>query len=266
VTMLRIANLEAVYGGVILALRGISLEVPPGKMVALLGANGAGKTTTIHTVCGIRKTLDLEVEDGSIEFEGQSINDKKPHEIVSLGILQVPEGRKIFAELTVEENLLIGSYSLTNRGTFTKQRKTVHGYFPILRSRATQRAGYLSGGEQQMLAIARALVAEPKLIIMDEPSLGLAPLVVTEIFEIIERINKQEDVSILVVEQNANVALSIAHYGYVLENGRVVMEGPTEALRENRDIREFYLGLTEFGSKKSFRDVKHYRRRKRWLS
>ncbi len=264
--MLKIANLEAVYSGVILALRGISLEVPPESIVALLGANGAGKTTTINTVCGIRKALDLTVEDGSIEFEGEPINDKKPHQIVTLGIMQVPEGRRIFAELTVEENLVIGSYSVANRGDFARSKGTVHRYFPILQQRANQRAGYLSGGEQQMLAIARALVASPKLIILDEPSLGLAPLVVAEIFDIIKRINEQENVAILLVEQNANVALAIAHYGYILENGRVVMEGPTEQLRENKDIREFYLGLTDVGTKKSFREVKHYRRRKRWLS
>ncbi|MDQ7785641.1 MAG: ABC transporter ATP-binding protein [Desulfomonilaceae bacterium] len=264
--MLKIANLETVYSDVILALKGISLEVPPGMIVALLGANGAGKTTTINTVCGIRKALDLTVEDGSIEFEGESINDMKPHQIVSLGIVQVPEGRRIFAELTVDENLVIGSYSATNRRDFAQRKENVHNYFPILKQRANQRAGYLSGGEQQMLAIARALVASPKLIILDEPSLGLAPLVVAEIFGIIERINKQEDVAILLVEQNANVALAISHFGYILETGRVVLEGPTEQLRENKDIREFYLGLTEVGTKKSFRDVKHYRRRKRWLS
>jgi branched-chain amino acid transport system ATP-binding protein len=264
--MLKIANLEAVYSDVILALKGISLEVPPGRIVALLGANGAGKTTTINTVCGIRKALDLTVEDGSIEFKGEPISDMKPHQIVSLGIMQVPEGRRIFAELTVDENLVIGSYSVANRGQFAESKQTVHRYFPILKQRASQRAGYLSGGEQQMLAIARAVVAAPKLIILDEPSLGLAPLVVAEIFDIIERINKQENVAILLVEQNANVALSIAHYGYILENGRVVMEGPTERLRENKDIREFYLGLTDVGTRKSFREVKHYRRRKRWLS
>jgi len=180
--------------------------------------------------------------------------------------LQVPEGRRIFSELTVEENIIIGSYSLENRITFSTKRELVFTYFPILRERSRQLAGYLSGGEQQMLAIARALVADPKLVMLDEPSLGLAPLTVKEIFEIIARINTQEHVAILLIEQNANVALSIAHYGYIVENGRVVMEGESETLRENKDIREFYLGLTEVGTKKSFRDVKHYRRRKRWLS
>jgi len=264
--MLRITNLEVVYSDIILALKGISMEVPAGRIVALLGANGAGKTTTINAVSGIRKTLDLTIEDGSVEFEGRVINDNASHAIAALGILQVPEGRRIFAELTVDENLLIGSYRLRDRSRFRKGKETVHEYFPILKKRAGQRAGYLSGGEQQMLAIARALVAEPKLIVMDEPSLGLAPMIVTEIFQIIDRINREQGVAVLVVEQNANVALSIAHYAYVLENGRVVMEGPTEALRENRDIREFYLGLTELGTNKSLRQIKHYRRRKRWLS
>ena len=264
--MLRITNLETVYSDIILALRGISLEVPDERIVALLGANGAGKTTAVNTVSGLRKTLDLTIEDGSIEFDGTVINDKTPHQIVALGILQVPEGRKIFAELTVEENLLIGSYSLADRGTFSLNKDLVHSYFPILLERARQRAGYLSGGEQQMLAIARALVARPKLIILDEPSLGLAPLVVAEIFEIIRKINQEQRVAILLVEQNAAIALTVAHYGYVLETGRVVMEGQSEALRENQDIREFYLGLNDLGTKKSFRTVKHYRRRKRWLS
>jgi branched-chain amino acid transport system ATP-binding protein len=264
--MLKITNLETTYNDIILALKGISLEVSPLRIVAVLGANGAGKTTTINTISGIRKTLNLTIEDGTIEFEGQIINDKEPYEIVSMGILQVPEGRRIFAELTVEENIIIGSYSLINRGMFSKKKELVFTYFPILKARRSQLAGYLSGGEQQMLAIARALVADPKVVMMDEPSLGLAPLTVKEIFQIIARINSQEQVSILLVEQNANVALSIAHYGYVMENGRVVMEGKSETLRENKDIREFYLGLTEVGTKKSFRDVKHYRRRKRWLS
>ncbi|MBI5251661.1 MAG: ABC transporter ATP-binding protein [Desulfomonile tiedjei] len=264
--MLRITNLEVVYCDIILALKGISMEVPSGKIVALLGANGAGKTTAINAVSGIRKTIDLSIEDGSIEFENTAISDKEPHEIVSLGILQVPEARRIFADLTVEENLLIGSYSLQDRSKFRQASDMVYEYFPILKKRAGQYAGYLSGGEQQMLAIARALVAEPKLMVLDEPSLGLAPMIVAEIFQIIERINREQSTAMLVVEQNANVALSIAHYGYVLENGRVVMEGPTEALRENKDIREFYLGLTEIGTQKSFRQVKHYRRRKRWLS
>jgi branched-chain amino acid transport system ATP-binding protein len=264
--MLKISNLEAVYSDLILALKGVSLEVPQGRIVALLGANGAGKTTTINAVCGIRQTLDLSIEDGGIEFQGQDICHKEPHDIVSLGLLQVPEGRRIFAELTVEENLLIGSYSLQDRRRFPANLKTAYNYFPILKQRAGQQAGYLSGGEQQMLAIARALICEPRLIIMDEPSLGLAPLIVREIFEIVSAINKEQNVAILIVEQNANMALSIAHYGYILENGRVVLEGEASVLRDNKDIREFYLGLTELGGKRNLRNVKHYRRRKRWLS
>ncbi|MEI9475943.1 MAG: ABC transporter ATP-binding protein [Deltaproteobacteria bacterium] len=264
--MLKITNLETVYNDIILALKGISMQVPTAKIVALLGANGAGKTTTINAVSGVRKTLNLTVEDGNIEFEGDPINENDPHEIVAKGIVQVPEGRRIFAELTVEENILIGSYTLANRDRFIQNRELVYEYFPILRTRAGQLAGYLSGGEQQMLAIARALVADPKLMMMDEPSLGLAPLVVKEIFEIIEKINQQQEVAVLLVEQNANVALSISHYGYIMENGRIVMEGPSQTLRENRDIREFYLGLTDVGTKKGFRHVKHYKRRKRWLS
>ena len=264
--MLQVTNLETTYNDIILALKGISIEIPPGKIVTLLGANGAGKTTTINTISGIRKTLNLVVEDGAIEFEGDILNDKEPHEIVSKGILQVPEGRQIFAELTVEENLMIGSYSLENRADFKKNTELVFDYFPFLPQRSHQLAGYLSGGEQQMLAIARALVANPKLIMLDEPSLGLAPLVVQEIFGIIRRINQEKGMTILLVEQNANMALSIAHHAYILENGRIVMEGSGEKLRQDKDIREFYLGLSERGTRKSFREIKHYKRRKRWLS
>jgi branched-chain amino acid transport system ATP-binding protein len=264
--VLRVTNLETTYNDIILALKGISLQVPAGRIVALLGANGAGKTTTINTVSGIRKAIDLKIEDGKVEFDGRDIGALEPHEVVSLGISQVPEGRRIFAELTVEENILIGSYALKERKNFIRNEEMVFNYFPILKERRRQQAGYLSGGEQQMLAIARALIAEPRLIMLDEPSLGLAPLVVREIFDIIGHINRERGVAILLVEQNANVALSIAHYGYIMETGRIVMEGPSDVLRENRDIKEFYLGLTDVGTKKSFRDVKHYKRRKRWLS
>lgn len=264
--MLQVTNLETTYKDVILALRGISLEVPPGKIVALLGANGAGKTTTINTVSGIRRTLDLKIEDGTVEFEGEIINEKEPYQIVERGLLQVPEGRRVFAELTVEENIIISSYTIKDRKKFLKNREMVWSYFPILKSRRSQEAGYLSGGEQQMLVIGRALMAHPKVIMMDEPSLGLAPMLVKEIFQIIGRINSQEDVAILLVEQNANVALGIAHHGYILENGRIVMEGAGETLRADRDIKEFYLGLSEVGTRKSLREVKHYKRRKRWLS
>lgn len=264
--MLKVINLETTYNDIILALKGISMEVPDEKIVALLGANGAGKTTTINTISGIRKTLNLVVEDGTVEFEGESINNLETYQVVLKGIIQVPEGRRVFAELTVDENIIIGSYTLPDRSHYPKNREAVMDYFPILEPRVGQHAGYLSGGEQQMLVIARALMAEPKLIMMDEPSLGIAPLVAKEIFEIIGRINREENTAILLVEQNANAALSIAHYGYILENGRVVMEGSSDVLKADRDIREFYLGLSEVGTKKSFRDVKHYKRRKRWLS
>jgi branched-chain amino acid transport system ATP-binding protein len=264
--LLNITNLETTYNDVILALKGISLEIPEGGIVALLGANGAGKTTTINTISGFRTSLDLAIEDGTIEFFGENLNDKEPHEIVARGILQVPEGRRIFSELTVEENTLIGSFTLKDRRQFEANQKRVYGYFPILEERRNQAAGYLSGGEQQMLAIGRALMAEPKLMMLDEPSLGLAPLIVREIFSIIQRINRDEKKAILLVEQNAKMALSIAQYGYILENGRIVMDGPSEKLRKDRDIMEFYLGFTEVGVKKSFREVKHYKRRKRWLS
>jgi len=264
--LLKITNLETTYNDVILALKGISLEIPQGGIVALLGANGAGKTTTINTISGFRTSLDLAIEDGTIEFFGENLNDKEPHEIVSRGILQVPEGRRIFDELTVEENTVIGSFSVKDRRQFEANKKRVYGYFPILEERRNQAAGYLSGGEQQMLAIGRALMAEPKLMMLDEPSLGLAPLIVREIFSIIQRINQDEKKAILLVEQNAKMALSIAQYGYILENGRIVMDGASEKLRKDRDIMEFYLGFTEVGVKKSFREVKHYKRRKRWLS
>ncbi len=264
--MLKVTNLETVYSDIIQALRGISFEVPQGSIVTLLGANGAGKTTTINTISGFRESLDLKVEDGAIEFEGRIINNEKPHGVVARGIVQVPEGRKIFAELTVDENLLVGSYRTKDRSTYSKMRDMVYDYFPALASRRHNQAGYLSGGEQQMLAIGRALLAAPRLMMLDEPSLGLGPIVVREIFDIIQKINADQGVSILLVEQNAAIALSIATYGYILENGRIVMEGPSEKLKADRDIREFYLGLTDIGKKKSFRDVKHYKRRKRWLS
>lgn len=264
--MLKITNLETTYNDIVLALKGISIKITPGQIVTLLGANGAGKTTTINTISGIRKTINLEVEEGSIEFEGDNLTQKEPFEIVSKGIIQVPEGRRIFSEMTVDENLKIGSYSLTNRSAYIDLREKVFEYFPILRQRINQLAGYMSGGEQQMLAIARALVSHPKVIMLDEPSLGLAPLIVQEIFNIIQRINREEKLTFLLVEQNANMALSISHYGYIMETGRIVMEGPSDELMQDKDIREFYLGLSETGQRKNYRDIKHYKRRKRWLS
>jgi len=264
--MLKITNLETTYNDIVLALKGISIEITPGQIVTLLGANGAGKTTTINTISGIRHTINLEVEDGVIEFEGNILTHKEPYEIVSKGIIQVPEGRRIFAEMTVDENLKIGSYSLANRNEYHNLREKVFEYFPILSERITQLAGYMSGGEQQMLAIARALVSSPKVIMLDEPSLGLAPLIVHEIFDIIQRINQEENLTFLLVEQNANMALSISHYAYIMENGRIVMEGSSDELRQDKDIREFYLGLSETGQRKDYRKIKHYKRRKRWLS
>jgi len=264
--MLQVVNLETTYNDIILALKGVSLEVPSGRIVALLGANGAGKTTAINAVSGLRQTINLKIEDGTITFDGEVLNDKEPHEVVARGILQVPEGRRVLAELTVEENILIGSYTLKDRRRYAEKHESVFQYFPILRERSLQLAGYLSGGEQQMLVIARALMPQPRLIMMDEPSLGIAPLVVREIFQIIQQINQEEKAAILLVEQNAFMALSIAHKGYILENGRVVMEGESDTLRQDRDIKEFYLGLSDVGGRRSFKDVKHYRRRKRWLS
>ncbi len=264
--MLSITNLETTYNDIVLSLKGISLEVPAGRIVSLLGGNGAGKTTTINTISGIRNSVNLKIETGNILFDGREISHQEPHDIVTSGLMQVPEGRRIFAELTVEENLKIGSYTLKDRSHFQEHCHRVYEYFPILAQRTNQLAGYMSGGEQQMLAIARALVANPELIMLDEPSLGLAPLVVQEIFSIIHRFNREQGYTILLVEQNANLALSISDYGYIMENGKIVMEGTSEELRKDKDIREFYLGISESGKRKSYRNIKHYKRRKRWLS
>ncbi len=264
--MLKLNNIEVVYNDVILVLKGLSLEVPRGSIVALLGGNGAGKTTTLRAISGLLKAEDGELTDGSIEFMGERIDRKDPEEIVRMGIFQVMEGRRVFEELTVDENIRIGAYTRKDRQNIKQDYERVFDYFPRLRERRSQLAGYLSGGEQQMLVIGRALMARPKLLMLDEPSLGLAPLLVQEIFQIIQRINREEKTTILLVEQNANIALSIADYGYIMENGKVVLDGPVNKLRENADVREFYLGLTEIGKRKSFRDIKHYKRRKRWLS
>jgi len=263
--LLVLNNVEVIYDRVILVLKGLSLTVPEGKIVALLGANGAGKTTTLKAISGLLKAENGEVTDGTIEFLGQKISGLDAEEIVRRGIFQVMEGRRVFEHLTVEENLLAGAYSRRDRHGTKHDMEKVYGYFPRLRQLKHRIAGYLSGGEQQMLAIGRALMARPRLMLLDEPSLGLAPLLVQEIFHIVKTINEQEGTSILLVEQNASIALSIADYGYIMENGRIVLEGEVEKLRENEDVREFYLGLTEMG-KKSYRDVKHYKRRKRWLS
>ena len=262
--MLRLNNIEVIYSDVILVLKGLSLEVPAGQIVALLGANGAGKTTTLKAISGLLKTEDGRVTDGRIEFMGKGIDGLDPEEICRLGIVQVLEGRKVLESLTVEENLRIGAYTRRDPEGIRRDLGVIYGYFPRLVERRTQLAGYLSGGEQQMLVIGRALMANPKLLLLDEPSLGLAPLLVREIFEIIQKINAERGTTILLVEQNAQIALGIAHTGYIMENGRIVLDGPAAKLRGNDDVREFYLGLSEVGRRKSFRDIKFYKRRKRW--
>ena len=264
--MLQVNNIEVVYMNVIQVLRGVSLAVGDGKIVALLGANGAGKTTTLKAVSGMLRTEEGEVTDGSIDFDGMRIDRYGPEGVAALGISQVMEGRRVLEHLSVEENLYIGAYRRKDRAGVKKDIEMVFDYFPQIKRLRHQMSGYLSGGEQQMLVIGRALMARPKLMLLDEPSLGLAPLLVQEIYEIIERINTEQKMAILLVEQNARAALGISDYGYVMENGRVVLEGPAEKLKDNEDVQEFYMGLSTVGSKKSYRDVKHYRRRKRWLA
>ncbi len=264
--MLRLNNIEVIYSDVILVLKGVSLEVPEGKIISLLGANGAGKTTALKAISGVLYTELGEVTDGSIEFDGVRIDGKAPEEIVQMGIVQVMEGRRMFEHLTVEENLRVGAYARKDREAILKDLESVYRYFPRLKDLRGHVSGYLSGGERQMLVMGRALMSSPKVMLLDEPSLGLSPLLVKEIFGIIKKINKEERTSILLVEQNANIALSTSDYGYIMENGRVVLDGPSPKLKENEDIKEFYLGLSQVGKRKSFREVKHYRRRKRWLS
>ncbi len=263
--MLRLNNVEVMYDHVILVLKGMSLEVPEGKIVALLGANGAGKTTTLRAISGLLKSENGEVTDGVIEFMGEKISNMDAETIVRKGIFQVMEGRHVFGHLTVEENLLAGSYTRRDRVNVGRDIEMVYYYFPKLKLLRSRKAGYLSGGEQQMVAIGRALMARPKLVLLDEPSLGLAPLLVEEIFGIIRRLNEDMKTTFLVVEQNAMVALSISHYGYIMETGKIVMEGGVETLLANADVKEFYLGLTDVG-RKSYRDAKAYKRRKRWLA
>ena len=263
--MLKLNNVQVIYSDVILVLKGLSLEVPDGQIVALLGANGAGKTSTLKAISGLLKTEDGEVTDGSIEFMGQRIDGRDPEDICRLGIVQVMEGRKVLESLTVEENLRIGGYTRRDPAGVRQDMQMIFDYFPRLVDRRNQLAGYLSGGEQQMLVIGRALMAKPRLMLLDEPSLGLAPLLVREIFEIIQKINAERGTTFLLVEQNAQIALGIAHFGYIMENGRIVFDGPADKLRGNDDVREFYLGLSEAGRRKSFRDVKFYKRRKRWM-
>ena len=264
--MLSINNIEVVYDSVILVLRGVSLEVKPGAITTLLGANGAGKTTTLKAVSGVLRTERGEVTKGSIELQGVPLRRKDPSDVVRLGIVQVMEGRHVFEHLTVEENLLTGAYSQRDGRAAKRDLEMVYAYFPRLRERRGVGAGYVSGGEQQMVAIGRALMAHPKLMLLDEPSMGLAPMLVHEIFEIVSRLNREEGVSVLLAEQNASIALRFADYAYVMENGRVVLDGDRKTISENEDIKEFYLGLSGVGQRRSYRDVKHYRRRKRWLS
>jgi len=263
--MLEVANLEVVYNDVVLVLRGLSLSVPDGEIIALLGANGAGKTTALRAITGILDVHEGDITKGSVTFAGDRIDGKDPSTIVRMGMAQVLEGRRIFAEMSVDENLRAGAFTNSNRASVTASYERVMDLFPVLQGRRKDTAGYLSGGEQQMLAIGRALMADPKLLILDEPTLGLAPMLVQQIRDIIVDINGQ-GVSVLLIEQNANMALSIANYGYIMETGKIVMDGDPQKLLGDEDVKEFYLGLHSEGERKSFRDVKHYKRRKRWLS
>jgi branched-chain amino acid transport system ATP-binding protein len=261
--LLSINNIEVIYEDVILVLRGLSIDVAEGSIVALLGSNGAGKSTTLKAVSGLLPSEHGEVTEGDIVYQGQKITHLDAATIVRRGISLVMEGRRVFEHLTVHENLLAGAY--TRRGRVSDEVDLVYTYFPRLEDRRNGLAGYLSGGEQQMLAIGRALMAQPKLMMLDEPSLGLAPLAVAEIFERVQTLNQDLGTTVLLVEQNARRALQIAHHAFVMENGRIVLEGPAAELAANPDVQEFYLGLSESGARKSYRDVKHYKRRKRWL-
>ena len=264
--LLSVNSIEVIYDHVILVLKGVSLRVPEGGIVALLGANGAGKSTTLKAISGLLRTERGDVTKGTIELRDEAIHRKDPSEVVRRGIVQVMEGRHVFEHLTVEENLLTGAYTRRNGEELRRDLDLVYGYFPRLTERRGVRAGYVSGGEQQMLAIGRALMARPRLMLLDEPSMGLAPMLVAEIFEIVARLNREEKVAVLLAEQNATIALRFAQYGYVMESGRIVLDGDAKTISDNEDIKEFYLGLTGVGQRKSYRDVKHYRRRKRWLS
>src|SRR5262245_36849186 len=264
--MLSINNIEVVYDSVILVLRGVSLEVKPGAITTLLGANGAGKTTTLKAISGLLRTERGEVTKGTITLDEKRIDGMRAFDVTKLGIAQVFDRRRVFEHLTTQENLIAGGHIQRHQRKIREGIERVFAYFPQLAQRRDQLSGYLSGGEQQMLAIGRALMSEPRVMLLDEPSLGLAPMLVEEIFTIVGRLAEQEKLAVLLVEQNATMALAVAHHGYVMENGRVVLEGSVETLRANSDIREFYLGLNEIGSRKSYRDVKHYKRRKRWLS
>ncbi len=263
--VLDLNNVEVIYNEVILVLRGFSLSVRQGQIVALLGSNGAGKTTTLKAISGLLPSEDGEISDGEITFDQTDIKNLDPARVVRLGISLVMEGRRVFEHLTVNENLIAGAYTRWGDGAVDDDMELVYSYFPRLAERTNQTAGYLSGGEQQMLAMGRALMQRPKLLMLDEPSLGLAPLLVAEIFGIVQRLNQELGTTVLLVEQNARRALEISDQGYIMESGRIVLEGPAKDLAENPDVQEFYLGIGESGERKSYRDVKHYKRRKRWL-
>ena len=265
-TLLEVNNIEVIYNHVILVLKGVSLAVPKGGITALLGGNGAGKTTTLKAISNLLKSERGEITKGSVIYRGERLQDMAPADLVKKGVIQVMEGRHCFEHLTVEENLLTGAYTRTDgRAAIARDLEMVYTYFPRLKERRRSQAGYTSGGEQQMVAMGRALMSRPEMILLDEPSMGLAPQLVEQIFEIVKAVNEGEGVTFLLAEQNTNVALRYAHYGYILESGRVVMDGPAQALRENPDVKEFYLGMSDEG-RKSFREVRSYRRRKRWLA
>ncbi|MFC1964460.1 ABC transporter ATP-binding protein [Chloroflexota bacterium] len=263
--MLRLNNIEVTYLNVIRVLHGVSLNVEDGSIIALLGANGAGKSTTLKAISGLLRVEEGEVTEGSIEWNGERTDKKSAEQIGKLGIIQALEGRRVFGHLSAEENLMVGAYHRRDRRAVKEDLAMVYEYFPRLKDMRRNTGGYLSGGEQQMLVIGRAMMATPKLMMLDEPSLGLAPLLVEEIYDIIRRFNTEHKTSVLLVEQNVRIALSIAHYGYVMENGRVVLDGSADFLKNNEDVKEFYMGLSAMGVKKSYREVKHYKRRKRWL-
>jgi branched-chain amino acid transport system ATP-binding protein len=265
-SILKLNNIEVMYHEVILVLKGVSMEVPEEGIIALLGANGAGKSTTLKSISGLLNHEDGEVTDGSIEFMGEKIHHLPAEEVARRGIFQIIEGRRVFEHLTVEENLRVGAHLGRSGSAIRERLEMVYNYFPRLRERRNVLAGYASGGEQQMTVIGRALMARPKLMLLDEPSMGLAPLLIKEIFDIITRLNKDDRIPLLLVEQNVKLALTVAPYAYVLENGRLVMHDRSDRLKENPDIRDFYLGLSDIGERKSFRKVKHYKRRKRWLT
>ena len=264
--MLSLNNIEVIYDKVILVLKGISFSVREGCITTLLGANGAGKTTTLKAISGLLRTERGEVVQGSIELGEERIDRLAAFEVVARGIVQVFEGRRVLEHLTTAENLVVGAHTQRDASGVRQGLERVYGYFPRLAERRSVQAGYLSGGEQQMLVIGRALMSNPRVILLDEPSLGLAPMLVEEIFRIVQRLNREQKLTVLLVEQNATLALAIADHGYVMENGRIVLDGTADQLRDNADIKEFYLGLTQLGARKSYRDVKHYKRRKRWLS